>query len=187
METCLSNLYYFQPVFHCLLDRQQQPRFSRHRRSSRSIFLWCLCLKWARPHRGFWSDAELWILHYVAVCQSVDARYFSFSSLQILCSVFRGVHHGGIAFPLLHMKQFDGVSGFWYPHLSVPLSCWWNSCLEDALTLLYSFSFKVTFSSWDCCLPWDNRARSKWGMFSAAQQWHRCAAISANQYPFPCK
>lgn len=37
---------------------------------------------------------------------------FSFSSLQILCSVFQGVHHGGITSPLLHMKQFDSVSGF---------------------------------------------------------------------------
>lgn len=49
----------------------------------RSIFWWCLCLKWGRPHSGFLKCCR-------AVFQSVYAHYFSFSWLHISRTAIRG-------------------------------------------------------------------------------------------------
>lgn len=182
IETCQSNLYYFQPLVQHISILVWQATAtvccwcSHHRRSLRCIFLWCLCLKRGRPHRSFWSDAELWILHYTAVCQSVDARYFSFSSLQILCSAFQGVHHRGITFPLLHMKQFDSVSG------------------SDTLTFAYPYpaaGIRAQRTCALCCTVLASKSRFHLVVFPertegvnekcfpVARQSHICVAISA--------
>lgn len=123
-------------------------------------------------YRSFWSGAVLWILHYIALFQSVYAHYFSFSSLQTLCTVIWGVHHGGshflcliwngwIAYPVLISSPSRT--------LILPVECTLGGCTRS---VVQRWLQKSHFHPVDSCLPWENRIRSKWEMFSVAQQWH---------------
>lgn len=67
----------------------------------------------------------------------------------------------GIAFPLLHEKQFEGVSGFDITNVAYPYPAMNEYKPEFRLGggvhfVVSRFSSKVTFSSFsscDCCLP----------------------------------
>ena len=180
MKTCLSILYYFQQLFLLFVCRAVLPQMQLEEYIFGDVYIWSegdyIDAFEVKPSCEFCTAllcARAW-MHVI----------FSFSSLQMLCSVFQGALHGGSHFLcfiwnrlMVHPVLISS------PLYCILLSCWWDSC-----TLFwYSFSFKVVFSSCDSCVPWQNRIRSKWGMFSAAKQWLNCVAISANQYPFPCK
>lgn len=100
------------------------------------------------------------------------------------CAVCLSVCTAGITFPLLHMKQFDSVSGFDVLTFRLPFYSAVESHAPSTCALCCAVSALKSYFS-PCQLSSSPREQNKEYMrnvFSGIP-----VSVPTNQYPFPCK
>lgn len=165
------GLAYF---FVCLTTATLRCQFSCHRRSFlRSLFLWCLCLKWGRPHIEAFEVAPCCEFCTTLLCSRACMHIIFHSAHFKPCAQWFGVctmggshflcliWNGWIAYPVLISSPSRT--------LILPVECTLGGCTRS---VVQRWLQKSHFHPVVSCLPWENRIRSKWEMFSVAQQWH---------------